>query len=191
MRMAPEGQPPTGPPPSPRNSRRLAKQFHSRAGLALLTCRATPANPSSFATLTTPGGLRSLRSASSLSFLVILLPQNNSLTFVRGADRAYCAPRKWSWRPTKARLYRQPHAPQQRRFAALSTFPASPATVVFCRRYRLSMYIIPENHRNAQTIKPSSLAQIRNPPGRYHASFPSKRISHSRRKREGVIPVFC
>ena len=137
------------------------------------------------------GGLRSLRSASSLSFLVILLPQNNSLTFVRGADRAYCAPRKWSWRPTKARLYRQPHAPQQRRFAALSTFPASPATVVFCRRYRLSMYIIPENHRNAQTIKPSSLAQIRNPPGRYHASFPSKRISHSRRKREGVIPVFC
>ena len=48
-----------------------------------------------------------------------------------------------------------------------------------------------ENHRNAQTIKPSSLAQIRNPPGRYHASFPSKRISHSRRKWEGVIPVFC
>ena len=87
------------------------------AGAALpLTCRAAPANPSSFAALTTPGGLRSLRSASSLSFLVILLPQNNSLTFVRGADRAYraprkrrrgltYAPRKWSWRPTKARLY--------------------------------------------------------------------------------------
>ena len=65
------------------------------AGAALpLTCRAAPANPSSFAALTTPGGLRSLRSASSLSFLVILLPQNNSLTFVRGADRACCAPRK-------------------------------------------------------------------------------------------------
>ena len=87
------------------------------AGAALpLTCRAAPANPSTFATLTTPGRLRSLRSASSLSFLVILLPQNNSLTFVRGADRAYraprkrrrgltYAPRKWSWRPTKARLY--------------------------------------------------------------------------------------
>ena len=155
------------------------------------------------------------------------------------AARAYCAPRKWSWRPITACLTSRrtppggalagapgsgtlPHAlivrrvnglgdqsqlalpaaarpprrgiggrTRQRRFAALSTFPASPATVVFCRRYRLSMYIIPENHRNAQTIKPSSLAQIRNPPGRYHASFPSKRISHSRRKREGVIPVFC
>ena len=65
------------------------------AGAALpLTCPPAAANPSTFAALTTPGGLRSLRSASSLSFLVILLPQNNSLTFVRGADRAYCAPRK-------------------------------------------------------------------------------------------------
>ena len=35
-----------------------------------LTCRATPANSSPFAALTTPKGLRSLRSASSLSFLV-------------------------------------------------------------------------------------------------------------------------
>ena len=77
------------------------------------TCRAAPANPSTFAALTTPGRLRSLRSASSLSFLVILLPQNNSLTFVRGADRAYCAPRKWSWRPTTAHLYQQPHAPRR------------------------------------------------------------------------------
>ena len=66
------------------------------AGAALpLTCRAAPANSSLFAALTTPEGLRSLRSASSLSFLVILLLQNNSLTFVRGADRACCAPRKW------------------------------------------------------------------------------------------------
>ena len=66
------------------------------AGAALpLTCPPAAANPSTFAALTTPGGLRSLRSASSLSFLVILLPQNNSLTFVRGADRACCAPRKW------------------------------------------------------------------------------------------------
>ena len=38
------------------------------------------------------GGLRSLRSASSLSFLVILRPQNNTLTFVRGANpRLLCA----------------------------------------------------------------------------------------------------
>ena len=35
-----------------------------------LTCRATPANSSPFAALTTPERLRSLRSASSLSFLV-------------------------------------------------------------------------------------------------------------------------
>ncbi len=86
-----------------------------------LTCRATPANSSPFAALTTPKGLRSLRSASSLSFLIILLPQNNSLTFVRGADRACCAPRKWqcsltcmprkwSCRPTTACLYQPPHA---------------------------------------------------------------------------------
>ena len=47
-----------------------AKHFHSRAALAGLTCRATPANPSPFAALTTPERLRSLRSASSLSFLV-------------------------------------------------------------------------------------------------------------------------
>ena len=85
------------------------------AGAALpLTCRAAPANPSTFAALTTPGGLRSLRSASSLSFLVILLPQNNSLTFVRGADRAYCAPRKWLWRPTFACLCQTPRDPEGR-----------------------------------------------------------------------------
>ena len=89
-----------------------------------LTCRAAPANSSPFAALTTPEGLRSLRSASSLSFLVILLPQNNSLTFVRGADRAYCAPRKrqrgltyaprkWSWSPTKACQCQPPHAPRR------------------------------------------------------------------------------
>ena len=39
-------------------------------GLAPLTCRAAPVNSSTFAALTTPEGLRSLRSASSLSFLV-------------------------------------------------------------------------------------------------------------------------
>ena len=94
----------------------LTCQAFPFAGAALpLTCRAAPANPSSFAALTTPGGLRSLRSASSLSFLVILLPQNNSLTFVRGADRAYCAPRKWLWSPTFACLCRPPRAPEGRR----------------------------------------------------------------------------
>ena len=82
---------------------------------APLTCRAAPVNSSTFAALTTPEGLRSLRSASSLSFLVILLPQNNSLTSVRGADRAYCAPHKWLWRPTFACLCRPPRDPEGRR----------------------------------------------------------------------------
>ena len=44
LRMAPEGQSPSGPPRSPRNSCRLAKHFHSRAGLTPLTCRAAPVN---------------------------------------------------------------------------------------------------------------------------------------------------
>ena len=108
----------------------LTCQAFPFAGAALpLTCRAAPANFSPFATLTTPKGLRSLRSASSLSFLVILLPQNNSLTFVRGADRAYCAPRKWSWRPTNAHLSQSPHAPPK------GHWRAHPAAAP-CRRSR-------------------------------------------------------
>ena len=80
-----------------------------------LTCPPAAANPSTFAALTTPGRLRSLRSASSLSFLVILLPQNNSLTFVRGACRAYCTPRKRLCKPTNACLYQPPRDPEGRR----------------------------------------------------------------------------
>ena len=58
-----------------------------------LTCRAAPVNSSAFAALTTPEGLRSLvrlrhyRSS-------LLAAASNALTFVRGADRACCAPRK-------------------------------------------------------------------------------------------------
>ena len=36
---------------------------------------------------------------------------SNSLTFVRGADRACCAPRKWLRRPTFACLCQTPHSP--------------------------------------------------------------------------------
>ena len=119
----------------------------------LLTCRAAPANSSPFAALTMPEGLRSLRSASSLSFLVILLPQNNSLTFVRGADRACCAPRKWQcsltcaprrWfcRPTTACLYQPSHAPRRgigvrtwrrhlaARFMAFAVFIKRPTPII-------------------------------------------------------------
>ena len=38
---------------------------------------------------------------------------SNSLTFVRGADRACCAPRKWLCRPTNACLCQSPHAPRR------------------------------------------------------------------------------
>ena len=42
------------------------------------------------------------------------LPEaSNSLTFVRGADRACCAPRKWLCRPTNACLCQSPHAPRR------------------------------------------------------------------------------
>ncbi len=55
-------------------------------------------------------------SLSTFGFVTIVpryLPKaSNSLTFVRGADRACCAPHKWSWRPTNARMYQPPHAPE-------------------------------------------------------------------------------
>ena len=52
----------------------------------------------------------------------LLAAASNSLTFVHGAYRAYCAPRKWSWRSTKARLYQQPRAPPE---GALACAPGS------------------------------------------------------------------
>ena len=78
----------------------------------------------------------------SLSFLVILLPQNNSLTFVRGADRACCAPRRWFCRPTTARLYQPSHAPRRGigvrtrprhlavRFMAFAVFSKRPTPII-------------------------------------------------------------
>ena len=94
-----------------------------------LTCPPAAANSSTFAALTTPEGLRSLRSASSLSFLVILLPQNNSLTSVRGADRAYCALRKWSWRPITACLTSRRTPPGGALAGALGSGTLPPALV--------------------------------------------------------------
>ena len=54
----------------------------------------------------------------------LLAAASNALTFVRGADRACCAPRKgrrgityvprkWSWRPTKACLHQPPRDPER------------------------------------------------------------------------------
>ena len=94
LRMAPEGQSPVRTSPLASELPLTCEALPFAGAASPLTCPPAAANPSTFAALTTPGGLRSLRSASSLSFLVILLPQNNSLTFVRGACRAYCAPRK-------------------------------------------------------------------------------------------------
>ena len=63
------------------------------AALAGLTCRAAPVNSSTFAALTTPEGLRSLRSASSLSFLVTCQRQVIPSHSFAARTRACCAPR--------------------------------------------------------------------------------------------------
>ena len=74
MRMAPEGLFKACPPAActiARPDLLLTCEALPFAGAASpLTCRAAPVNSSTFAALTTPEGLRSLRSASSLSFLV-------------------------------------------------------------------------------------------------------------------------
>ena len=79
----------------------IAKHFRSRARLRRLLVRLR--RP------TLQRSLRSLRQGASLTTFgfVTTVPRylpvaSNSLTCVRGADRAYCAPRKWLWRPTFA-----------------------------------------------------------------------------------------
>ena len=60
-------------PPDPlagSGSRSDCKALPLAGAASPLTCPPAAANPSTFAALTTPGGLRSLRSASSLPFLV-------------------------------------------------------------------------------------------------------------------------
>ena len=124
MRMAPEGLvTPSGPPRPDLNSRGLSEHFHSRARLCRLLVRLRRPTPHR--------SLRSLRRRGFAHYVrlrhyrsSLLAAASNSLTFVRGADRACCAPRKgrrgvtyvprkWSWRPTKARLYQQPRAPRR------------------------------------------------------------------------------
>ena len=61
------------------------------------------------------GGLRSLRSASSLPFLVTCQRQVIPSHSFAARTRAYCAPRKWSWTPTNARMYQPPRDPEGRR----------------------------------------------------------------------------
>ena len=79
----------------------VAGHFRSRARLRRLLVR-----------LRRPTPQRSLRSLRRRGFALyvrlrhyrssLLAAASNSLTFVRGADRACCAPRKWLWRPTFA-----------------------------------------------------------------------------------------
>ena len=52
----------------------------------------------------------------------LLAAASKSLTFVRGADRACWAPRKWPWKPTNACLYWLPARPPQ---GALACAPGS------------------------------------------------------------------
>ena len=138
LRMAPEGPvAPSGPPRPDLDSRGLVMHFRSRARLRRLLVR-----------LRRPTPQRSLRSLRRRGFALyvrlrhyrssLLAAASNSLTFVRGANRAYCAPRKrrcglictlrkWLCRPTKACLYRQPARPP------LGHWRAHPAAAP-CRR---------------------------------------------------------
>ena len=73
----------------------VAGHFRSRARLRRLLAGLRPSTPSPPALRATPGGA----SLTTFGFVTIVpryLPKaSNSLTFVRGADRACCAPRKW------------------------------------------------------------------------------------------------
>ena len=101
----------------------VAGHFRSRARLRRLLVR-----------LRRPTPHRSLRSLRRRGFALyvrlrhyrssLLAAASNSLTFVRGADRACCAPRKWRFglicaprkvicRPTTARQCQVPHAPRR------------------------------------------------------------------------------
>ena len=106
-------------------------------GLAPLTCRAAPVNSSTFAALTTPEGLRSLRSASSRvpRYLQRQVIPSHSFA-VR--TRAYCAPHKWLWRPTFACLCRPPRDPEGRRARTRQRHLAARLTYLLLWDYTLS-----------------------------------------------------
>ena len=73
----------------------IAKHFRSRARLRRLLVRLRRPTPSTPALRATPGGA-SLTTFGFVTTVPRYLPKaSNSLTFVRGADRACCAPRKW------------------------------------------------------------------------------------------------
>ena len=82
-------------PPSPvAGASLVAKHFRSRARLRRLLVRLRRPTPSTPALRATPGGA----SLTTFGFVTTvpryLLEASNPLTFVRGACRAYCAPRK-------------------------------------------------------------------------------------------------
>ena len=99
----------------------VAKHFRSRARLRRLLAGLRPSTPSTPALRATPGGA----SLTTFGFVTIvpryLLEASNFLTFVRGACRAYRAPRKWLWRPTFA-LHKLAAARPRR---AWSAYPAA------------------------------------------------------------------
>ncbi len=96
LRMAPGDAAHVPRPPSPvAEAGPVARHFRSRARLRRLLAGLRPSPPSPPALRATPGGA----SLTTFGFVTIVpryLPKaSNSLTFVRGADRACCAPRKW------------------------------------------------------------------------------------------------
>ena len=99
----------------------VARHFRSRARLCRLLVRLR--RP------TLHRSLRSLRQGGFAHYVrlrhyrsSLLAAASKSLTFVRGADRACWAPRKWPWKPTNACLYWLPARPPQ---GALACAPGS------------------------------------------------------------------
>ena len=81
-------------------------------------------------------------SLSTFGFVTIVpryLPKaSNSLTFVRGANRACCAPRKRLCRPTNACLYQPPRDPEGRRARTRQRHLAARLTYLLLWDYTLS-----------------------------------------------------
>ena len=123
----------------------VAEHFRSRARLCRLLVRLRQPTPSPPALRATPGGA-SLTTFGFVTTVPRYLPKaSNSLTFVRGADRACCAPRKWPWKPTMLACTGCPHAPRK------GHWRAHPAAAP-CRRGACRAYCAPRKRRHSLII---------------------------------------
>ena len=90
----------------------ISEHFRSRARLRRLLVRLRRPTLHRPRLRATPGGLRSLRSASSLPFLVTCRRQVIPSHSFAARTRACCAPRKRFWRPAFACLYQSSRDPE-------------------------------------------------------------------------------